>query len=152
MSYVFRTMLNPSHRKDLFVRLKRLDPTQRPLWGRMTAPSMLVHLCDQMRMPFNDSPSGPIPGVPQNRILKLLVLHFIPWPRAVIQGPPEAFHSSPGNWSDDLAILEDLVEQFVNAPPEQHWSHHPNWGPLSRRQWGVFCYRHFDHHLRQFGV
>jgi hypothetical protein len=26
MSHVFGTMLNPSHCKDLFIRLKRLDP------------------------------------------------------------------------------------------------------------------------------
>lgn len=152
MSYVLRTMLNPAHRQALFDRLERLDPAQPPLWGRMTAPSMLAHLCDQMRMPFNDHPSGHIPGVPQNAIMKQLVLHFLPWPKGTIQGPPEAFHSKPGNWSDDLATLSELIDQFVNAPPAGPWSDHPNFGRMNRREWGIFCYRHFDHHLCQFGV
>ena len=43
MSYGLRSILNPSHRKDLFARLERLDPSQAPLWGRMTEPSMLAH-------------------------------------------------------------------------------------------------------------
>lgn len=152
MSPVLRTILNPSHREELIDRLERLDPSRAARWGRMTAPSMLAHLCDQMRMPFNDHPSARIPGVPRNRVLKQLVLYVLPWPKGTIQGPPEAFHTHAGNWSDDLATLKQLVDQFVNAPPDGHWPDHPNFGRMSRRGWGVFCYRHFDHHLRQFGV
>jgi hypothetical protein len=152
MPYFLRTILNPLHRKELFDRLEGLDPSQAALWGRMTAPSMLIHLCDQMRMPFNDNPSGRIPGVPRHAILRQLILYFLPWPKGTIQGPPEAFHTKPGNWSGDLATLNELVDQFVNAPPDRHWPDQPNFGPMSRRDWGVFCYRHFDHHLRQFGV
>lgn len=152
MAYLLRTILSPLHRKDLFARLERLDPSQAPLWGRMTAPSMLAHLCDQMRMPFNDIPSARIPGVPRNPVMRQLVLYLLPWPKGTIQGPPEAFHTEPGNWSDDLSTLKNLVEQFVSAPPDRHWPDHPNWGRMSRREWGVFCYRHFDHHLCQFGV
>lgn len=151
MSYFLRTILNPLHRKELLERFERLDPSRAPIWGRMTAPRMLAHLCDQMRMPFNDKPSGRIPGVPRNRILKHLVLYVLPWPRGTIQGPPEAFLTDPGKWSDDLAALRELVDQFVNAPPERNWPDQPNFGRMSRRDWGVFCYRHFDHHLRQFG-
>ena len=113
---------------------------------------MLVHLCDQMRMPFNDHPSGRIPGVPRNRVLKQLILYVLPWPKGAIQGPPEAFHSKPGNWPDDLSTLKLLVDQFVHAAPRRYWPEQPNFGRMSRRDWGVFCYRHFDHHLRQFGV
>ena len=152
MSYFLRTIDNPSHRKELFDRLVRLDPAKAPLWGRLTAPSMLVHLCDQMRMPFNDDPSGPIPGPPRYPVLRQLVLYLLPWPKDRIKGPPEAFRTTPGDWADDLATLKELVEDFVDAPPDRQWPDHPNFGRLSRREWGFFCYRHFDHHLRQFGV
>ena len=152
MSYVLRTILNPSHRKDLFDRLARLDPSQAPVWGRMTSPSMVAHLCDQMRMPFNDKPSARSPGVPRNFLLRQLVLYLLPWPKGTVQGPPEAFHTEPGILSDDLATLRQLVDQFVSAPPDRNWPDHPNFGHMSRRDWGVFCYRHFDHHLQQFGV
>jgi hypothetical protein len=152
MSYFLRTIDNPLHRRELFDRLAGLHPGQPTLWGKMTASRMLVHLCDQMRMPFSDKPSGPLPGVPRFPVLWYLALYILPWPKATVQGPPEAFHTEPGNWSDDLATLKKLVDDFVTTPWDRQWPDHPNWGRLSRRQWGFFCYRHFDHHLRQFGV
>ncbi len=152
MTYFLRTIDNASHREDLLARFARLDPTQPPLWGRLTAPSMLVHLCDQMRMPFNDNPSGPMAGPPRIPVVRELFLYVVPWPKGVVQGPPEAFQSDPGDWADDLESLKELVDQFVSVPSDRHLADHPNWGPLNRRQWGFFCYRHFNHHLRQFGV
>jgi hypothetical protein len=152
MSYLLRTILNPSHRKELFDRFERLDPARAPLWGRMNAPRMLAHLCDQMRMPFNDNPSPRIAGAPRNALVKQLVLYIVPWPKGTIPGPPEAFRTEPSDWSDDLVTLKRLVDEFVEAPPSRNWPDHPNFGRMSRRDWGVFCYRHFDHHLSQFGM
>ena len=152
MSFLVRTIDDPEDRGKLFDRLGRLDPTRPPRWGRMSAPRMLAHLCDQMRMPFNEAPSGPLPGPPRVPGVREAFLYVLPWPKGRVQGPPEAFLTEPGTWAEDLGTLRDLVDQFVSADPRGPWAVHPNWGPLSRRQWGVFCYRHFDHHLKQFGV
>jgi hypothetical protein len=152
MSYLLRTVLDPVHRRELFDRLERLDPTSGPRWGRLTAPLMLAHLCDQMHMPFNDRPSGPIFDLPRVPMMRAVVLYVLPWPQGRIKGPPEAFRSEPGTWGDDLARLKALVDAFVAAPADRRWPDHPNFGRMSRRDWGVFCYRHFDHHFRQFGA
>ena len=151
MPYLHRTVLNPAHRQELFDRLDALDPSREPRWGRMTAPAMLAHLCDQMRMPFNEHPSGPIPGLPRVPLMRMVTLYLLPWPHGTIVGPPEAFVSKPGRWQDDVATLKALVDAFVAAPPGRRWPDQPNFGRMSRRDWGVFCYRHFDHHFRQFG-
>ena len=116
MSYFLRTIDNPLHRQELFDRLAGLQPGQPARWGTMTASRMLIHLCDQMRMPFNEKPSGPLPGVPRFPVLWYLALYILPWPKATVRGPPEAFHTEPGNWSDDLATLKKLV----NAS-RKHW-------------------------------
>lgn len=152
MSYFMRTIQNPKDREELFDRLARLDPAQPPHWGRLTAPAMLAHLCDQMRMPYTDNPSPPIPGIQHYPVMRQLVIYLFEWPKAKIQGPPEAFQTPPGAWLDDLATLRGLVESFVTASPDRPWADHPNFGRLSYREWGYFSYRHFDHHLRQFGA
>ena len=152
MSFLVRTIDDPKNRRELFDRLSRIDPSQPPLWGQLTAPRMLAHLCDQMRMPFNQTPSGPLPGPPRVPGLREAFLYFLPWPKGRVKGPPEAFITEPRTWSEDLQRLRELVDQFVTANPEGRWAVHPNWGYLTRPQWGVFCYRHFDHHLKQFGV
>jgi hypothetical protein len=77
MSYFMRTIQNPKHRKDLFDRLARLDPAQLPLWGCLTVPKMLAHLCDQMRMPYSDNLSPPIPGVQHYPVMQQLVLLIV---------------------------------------------------------------------------
>jgi hypothetical protein len=147
---LLRTIDNPAHRSELFDRVRDLDPAQPPTWGQLTAPRMLVHLCDQMRMPFNDKPSR-FPGPTRYPVFKQFILYVMPWPRG-IQGPPEAFLTKPGNWPDDLGTLRVLVDEFVDTPSSQQLSDHPYLGRMSRRDWAVFCYRHFDHHFRQFGV
>ena len=151
MLFLLHSIDNARDRQNLFDRLGRLDPSRAPRWGRLSAPQMLVHLCDQMRMPFNDHPSGPLFGPPRVPVLWEAFLYVLPWPKGV-PGPREAFVTEPGVWADDLETLRRLVDEFLNADPERPWPVHPNWGRLSRRQWGVFCYRHFDHHLKQFGV
>jgi hypothetical protein len=60
--------------------------------------------------------------------------------------------TQPTDWQADLAALEALVARFGTRGPRGEWPSHPFLGPLSGRQWGVFCVRHFDHHLKQFGV
>jgi hypothetical protein len=152
MPFLLHTIDDPRDRQALFERLARLDAAQAPRWGQLSAPRMLAHLCDQMRMPFNSNPSGSLPGPPRVPVLREAFLYFLPWPRGTVEGPPEAFRTEPGTWTDDLATLKHLVDEFVNADPQRSWAIHPNWGRLTRRQWGVFCYRHFDHHLKQFGV
>jgi hypothetical protein len=32
------------------------------------------------------------------------------------------------------------------------WARHPAFGDVSGKLYGVFIHKHFDHHLRQFGV
>jgi hypothetical protein len=115
---------------------------------------MVTHLGDQMRLTLGDASWSPVrrespwryPGIKQ------VVLYVLPWPKGGIQGPSEAFATQPTDWAVDVAALETLVARFVARGPIGRWPAHPFFGPLSGRQWGVFCYRHFDHHLMQFGV
>jgi hypothetical protein len=106
-----------------------------------------------MRLLFNDEPATAIPGLSRLPVLKQLLIYLAPWPKGKIQGPPEAFLSDPSDWSNDVSTLKELVDRFVSAPASRkQWPEHPNFGRLSRREWGYFCYRHFHHHLSQFGV
>ena len=152
MTYWFRTFHNASHRDEVFGRLRGLDLQRPARWGRLTAPRMLAHLCDQMRMSLRDRPCAPIPGPARYPFFRELFLYVLPWPKGKITGPPEAFETDPAGWSQDLATLEELVEHFIALGPERVWPDHPHFGRMTRRAWGCFCYRHFDHHLRQFGA
>ena len=147
-----KSILNDRHRAGILERLRALDPGQAPRWGRFTAPRMLAHLCDQMRLPLGDQPVAPIPGPLRLPVLGWLVMCVLPWPRGKVQAPPEVLLTEATDWETDLSTLNGLVGQFVNEKQRNSWPDHPYFGRMNRRDWGVFCHRHIDHHLRQFGA
>jgi hypothetical protein len=67
-----------------------------------------------------------------------------------LAGSPEADIAGARHspyWSGMEALAHTLAYDAACYGPA-----HPFFGPLNGRQWGVFCFRHFDHHLSQFGV
>jgi hypothetical protein len=123
-----RTINNPSHRRRLFDRLERLDPEQPALWGSLTPPRMVAHLCDQMRMPLSDEPVAPVASPTRYPVLRELFLYLLPWPKGKVQAPPGAFETDPAEWSEDLARLSGLVDDYVSLEPDRSWPDHPHFG------------------------
>ena len=113
---------------------------------------MIVHLVDQMRMTLGDLQVPPRYGPLRWPIVKPAMMFWIPWPKGRIKAPPEMFTTQPANWNTDLASLESLVARFVGESARVDWPDHAYFGRMDRLLWGRFCHRHFDHHLRQFGV
>ena len=150
--FLMRSVLNRPDRDLLIGRLRRLAPESPAKWGRMSASQMVAHLSDQMRITLGDLAAAPSPGPLRLPILKHLVMYWLPWPKGRIKGPPEAFTSQPTTWQGDLVTLTALLDRFVSDNNRDSWPDHPTFGRLSRKSWGHFAYRHFDHHLRQFGV
>jgi hypothetical protein len=146
-----RTLFDNQCRASLLARLGDLRPEQPARWGQMNAPQMLAHLGDMMRLTLGDALCCPRPSRLRYPGLKHLALYVLPWPKGRILGPPEAFKTTATSWSLDLAALDALVGRFITRGSSGTWPEHPLFGPLSGPAWGVFHYRHFDHHLRQFG-
>lgn len=146
------SLFDEACRAETLARLRRLTPESERRWGTMTAPRMVAHLIDQMSHTLGDKPVAPMPGLIRNPVMKFLVLYVIPWPKGRIKGPPEAFLTQPSDWAADVAKLEDSVNRLAKRGPGGAWPDHPKFGPMSGKDWGVFCAKHFDHHLRQFGV
>ncbi len=145
------SVLNAKHRTKLLARLANLDPERSPRWGGLTAPAMLAHLGDQLRMTLGEHICEPIPGVWRYfPFREAFVYSPLLWVKGQ-QGPPEAFATAPTTWDEDLATVHELLDRFVKDESRSEWPEHPHLGRMSRRAWGVFTYRHFHHHLRQFG-
>jgi hypothetical protein len=132
--------------------MAELDCGQAPLWGKLTAPEMVVHLGDQLRMALGEFSCEPVPGVWRTPVFRAAFL-YIPglWVKNQ-PGPPEAFVTTPTNWDADIAMLQELLNQLVEKDPASDWGDHPNLGTMSKNAWGIFTYGHFNHHLKQFAV
>ncbi len=100
-----KTVLDPACYARLLTRFRGLSPDAPARWGRMNAPRMLAHLCDQMRHTLGDTPVVPHRTVLHWPVVKQVVMYWLPWPKARIKGLPEAFLTPPTTWHADLAML-----------------------------------------------
>ena len=132
----------------------------------MSASEMICHAADQLRVAIGDleAEPGPLrlrfggrevqvpPGLLRYRSFRQVLVHRVPWPRRRFGAPPETFTTSPGQWRTDVAALHALVDRTARKDPAAAWGIHPVFGRVTGREWRLLCWRHLDHHLRQFGV
>jgi hypothetical protein len=147
-----KTMWDGPCQREIRERVARLSPESKGEWGKMSAPQMVCHLAESLKMALGDLPATsrhvPIRYPP----LKQFIVYLAPFPKNVPTAP-ELVARPPRAWSADVADLQGLVDRFVARGSESTpWVDHPAFGRLSRRAWGVQVYRHMDHHLRQFGA
>lgn len=128
-----------------------LTSADTPAWGRLTAPRMLAHITDGLRMSVGDLTCAP-KNIPLARSfpLKQLIINWLPFPKNTPTAP-ELLAREPGPWAEETAAFAALIERFAAGKTPSRWPAHPVFGQLTEKQWGVLGYRHLDHHLRQFG-
>jgi hypothetical protein len=146
-----RSLWRVRDRHDLQARISRLSPSAPAKWGRMSAPEMVSHLVESLRMATGELPVAsrrlPLRYPP----LKQFIVYLMPFPKGVPTAP-ELKARVPGDWPSDVRALSAAMDGCAGRPADGPWPHHPAFGKLSHRAWGVLAYRHIDHHLRQFGV
>jgi hypothetical protein len=146
-----KTIWNSSDHTEMKNRIARLTPDARPRWGRMSAPQMVVHLTDALRMASGELAIAPKKVWLRHSPLKQLIIYWLPWPKGV-PTMEQLLSRVAGEWPAEVAALQSTLDDLVRRGPANAAPAHPAFGRLTGRTWGVLVYRHLDHHLRQFGV
>ena len=146
-----RTIFDPAARATLFGRLDRLAPQATARWGSFTAPRMLSHLIDAVRMALGELQIPQRKTFLGNPVVRYLTIHVFPFPRGAPTAPA-LLARAPDNWASDVAALKAVVERAAAQAKGGTWQPHPAFGVLSDADWGVLIHKHVDHHLTQFGV
>jgi len=143
------SLLRTSDREEILSRLRHLEPARAALWGHFTAPAMVCHLADQLRVATGELPATRHDTLLRRTLLKWIVIYApLRPPPGKIQTAPEMLSSSPTTWAADLAAVEVLIQRLATTPSA---AVHPFFGPLSHEEWARLAWKHLDHHLRQFG-
>jgi hypothetical protein len=87
-----------------------------------------------------------------NRVMRWLIIHVMPWPKAKAQTVKEMLQTKPAEFNADRSRLQQSLRTVAARGAAADWAAHPAFGDLGGHDYGVLIYRHFDHHLRQFGV
>jgi hypothetical protein len=149
---VAKSLADPTHRSEIVRRLGSLGPDSRGRWGEMTVGRMVCHLGDVFEAQFAPA-TRVFPGKLPFRAfpMKQLALYVVPFPRGV-KVPRQLFKTEPGPLADDIGRVQRLTAEYPERAGRHGWPGHPYFGPLTAAEWGVFNYKHVDHHLRQFGA
>jgi hypothetical protein len=137
--------------RELHDRVGRLAWDGRAAWGRFTAPKMVCHLADSLKMAMGDLKVAPKALPIRYPPLKQFIVYLAPFPKGMPTAP-ELLAREPREWAADVADLQALLDRAASARTTDTWPEHPAFGKLSTRGWGVLIFRHMDHHLKQFGA
>jgi hypothetical protein len=138
-------------RQELNERLRALVWNNPAQWGKFTAPKMVCHLADSLRMAIGELAVEPKRLPIRYPPLKQLIIYVAPFPKGA-RTAPELLTREPREWSSDVADVQALLNRAAKTTATDAWPEHPAFGALSKRAWGVLIYRHMDHHLKQFGA
>jgi hypothetical protein len=143
------TLLDSTDREALLQRLHRLQPSSQPRWGKLTAPRMVCHLADSLRVGLGEVSSKSVDTILSRTLLKWLVVYSpLAPPPGKIQTAPEMLATAPTTWAEDVSTVEQLIGRMATTPTT---AAHPAFGPLTQGGWGRLNWKHLDHHFRQFG-
>ncbi len=145
------SMFDPATREKFRKRIGKLSPKSERRWGTMSSQKMICHLGDQVRVALGEIDARPMPGPMRYAPMRWLAIYVIPWPRGV-KGPPETFTTTAREWERDVVALEALLEELAARSGQRVWPEHPVFGRMTGPLWARVTCKHFDHHLRQFGV
>jgi hypothetical protein len=154
------SLLDARARDALRLRAARLQPETPARWGRFTAPQMLAHAIQSLRMMTGELavPVERVPWPVRRAPLRQLLIYVLPFPkglptsRALLARPAADPAASPAAWAEEHRELERVLHTIGARDPASAWPEHPAFGRMTGRDWGVLQYRHLDHHFRQFGL
>ncbi|HUP88054.1 MAG TPA: DUF1569 domain-containing protein [Longimicrobiales bacterium] len=147
-----KSIFNKTDREEILERLGKLQPDSARQWGKMNASQMVCHLTDSLRVGTGQAPAKSKNSPFSNPVLRWLVVYAMPWPKGKAQTVPEMLATQPGNWQADINTLKEQLRGAVQRGADGAWAEHPAFGKISGKMYGTLIYKHFNHHLSQFGA
>lgn len=120
----------------------------------MDVNQMVVHLKDQLDIALgNKTAKAQGPLILRTVIGRYLALYILPWRKGKEITPKEMDAANNGMIITDFESDKDLllvrIKEFILAA---HFSPHPFFGQINKKDWGRLAWKHINHHLLQFGA
>ncbi len=150
------TILNAADYEQMLARVNALQPDDRARWGRMTVNEALCHVTDVFRMALGEIRLPDRSNKFMRAFLKPLVLLGIPAPKGKIKTDPELDQSQgkgtrPTTFDQDKRRFQEYFAAFFKTDAAFSLFPHPQFGQLTKAEWGRLLFLHTNHHLTQFG-
>lgn len=150
-----KTVFDPVTILELLQRINSLDENSKAQWGKMNVNQMMNHfnrwnqwvLGIDNKVPYKQGLLGKFIG-------KMMLINNTkddrPFAKNIPAGKDFTIRESVGDFEKQKSRWIELTEKYgsFNNPDFIHGL----FGKMTKDQIGIFVYKHYDHHLRQFGV
>lgn len=148
-----RSIFNLDDKNDIINRIDQLHPNSKPLWGKMNVSQMLAHCIAPTQISTGDVPGKRnIFGILFGKMAKKRMVSEEPFKKNLPTDPSFVVKHNPDFYESQQKLIT-LIEKLYNTDKNELVQRkHPFFGKMTIDEWGLLNYKHFDHHLRQFGV
>lgn len=150
-----KSILHQTKREEIVSRLKSLNENSQGLWGKMSVSEMLSHMNDAMRLALGMKEAVNTSNFFSNKVVFPVAVYILPfWPKSNPTAPEMVAAkkgTAPKDFYTELGTTLKLIDVITERDGGKFFPH-PMFGKLSKEQWGALLGKHFDHHLKQFGV
>jgi hypothetical protein len=149
------SILTKEGKQEILTRLDKLNEDSPRRWGTMKVNEMLAHMNDAIKISLGMKPAIDRSTFFSRHVTFPVGIYIVPfWPKGEATAP-ELDQKNEGTKARDFYTELEFTKKMLDIFEEREESKfhpHPLFGQLSKKQWADLLYKHFRHHLRQFGV
>ena len=150
-----KTIFEKNYLDELVTRVEKLTSDHKAEWGKMNVHQMINHciiwnqwvLGKDNNIAYKQSFFGKLFG---KTALKKSTKNDKPLSKGVPAGSAFLVKETGGDIKITKKILIELIEEYSEFDNPDFI--HDFFGTMTKKEIGIFTYKHLDHHLRQFGV
>jgi hypothetical protein len=146
-----KNLFDPAVKQEIIHRINQLTPSSPPLWGKMNVAQMLAHLQMPMGVAIG---AHTLKGNPFMKLVLPLFKKMLwdekPYKKSLPTDKTFVMTGETKDFETEKGKLLGMVNRFTEA--NMVTEVHPVFGKMTKEQWSKATWKHFDHHLQQFGV
>ncbi|HAX49261.1 MAG TPA: hypothetical protein DCX92_09790 [Bacteroidetes bacterium] len=150
---IMHSIYNKEDNQRLIERIRKINSSSKPAWGKLDAAGMLFHLQEPIRVSLGEinTKQGLL-----GKLLGKMALKEVLSDKPFKKGVPTSDEFKPKSsyeLDSEKEKLLNIVSSLCNIDQNRIGKNpHPFFGLLSPGEWGIITWKHIDHHLTQFGV
>ncbi|WP_316832844.1 DUF1569 domain-containing protein [Pedobacter aquatilis] len=147
-------LFDPSDTAQILNRIEKLSPLANNEWGKMNVNQMLAH-CNaslETAMGLNFQERVGLVGRIFGAILKPGFFGEKPFPKNSQTSKNYIIKGNPDFENEKVKVISQIKQFSAGGPEKCTKNIHAFFGKLTAEEYAIMQWKHFDHHLRQFGV
>ena len=137
---------------DIHKRIENLQATNVRQWGKMDIAQMVAHCNVSLEQAIGKVPPQDKSNFLSKTLIKWVVLNKKPFGKNLPTVPSALITDERSFEIEKKRLIQNIEIFYAKLQKIGELESHPAFGKLSKEDWGLFMWKHLDHHLNQFSA